>query len=176
MSLQAEKREDNRMTAHRIIPATSEDTEAVLRLYREEKGRRFCFWNEDYPNRETIDYDLSREALFIMKDEKGEIMAAISVEKDEEVDRLSCWSLTLQPGGEFARLAVKPDVQKQGLARQMVSYILKVLKERGCKSVHILVNKDNVPAIRVYKHFAFRTAGECEMYDQHFLCYEKKLD
>lgn len=164
------------MTAYRIIPAIFEDAEAVLRLYQEQKGRRFCFWDEEYPNRETIDFDLSREALFIMKDEKGEILAAISVEKDEEVERLSCWNPTLQPGGEFARLAVKPDLQKQGLARKMVSHILKVLKERGCKSAHILVNKDNVPAIRVYAHFGFCTAGKCEMYGQHFLCCEKKLD
>ena len=51
----------------------------------------------------------------------------------------------------------------------MVSYMLDVLKQRGFKSVHILVNRDNIKAIRSYAHFGFRTVGECEMYGQHFL-------
>ena len=159
----------------RIMMATAEDTDAVLRLYREQVGREFCFWNEDYPGPETIAFDLSRDALFVMKDEKGETIAAISAEEDEDVDRLDCWTPSLQPGGEFARLAVSPVCQNQGLAREMVSHMLNVLKERGFRSVHILVNRDNIKAIRSYAHFGFRTAGECEMYEQHFLCYEKEL-
>ena len=57
----------------------------------------------------------------------------------------------------------------------MVTHVLGVLKQRGFRSVHILVNRDNIKAIRSYAHIGFRTAGECEMYGQHFLCYEKEL-
>ena len=160
----------------RIVRATAADTDAVLQLYREQIGRAFCFWNESYPGPETIEDDLSRNALFVMKNEDGEIIAAVSVEEDEEADRLDCWSPSLQPAGEFARLAVRPVCQNRGLARKMVSHVLGVLKERGFKSVHILVNRDNLTAIRSYAHFGFRAAGECEMYDQHFLCYERELD
>ena len=155
--------------------ATEADTEAVLCLYREQVGREFCAWNDSYPGTDTIAYDLSRDALFVMKDENGRIVAAISHEVDEDVDRLDCWTPSLQPGGEYARLAVTPACQKQGLARRMVVHILDVLKQRGYRSAHILVNRDNLPAIRTYAHFGFRTAGECEMYGQHFLCYEKEL-
>jgi endogenous inhibitor of DNA gyrase (YacG/DUF329 family) len=31
------------------------------------------------------------------------------------------------------------------------------------------------PALKAYAHIGFLTAGECEMYNQHFLCYEKAL-
>ena len=160
----------------KIVMAAKEDTDAVLRLYREQIGRPFCFWNGDYPGPETIAFDLSRDALFVMKDEHGGIIAAISVEEDEDVNRLECWTPSLQPGGEYARLAVSPAWQNRGLARKMVSHILNVLKDRGFRSVHILVNRENLPAIRSYAHFGFRVAGECEMYDQHFLCYEKGLE
>ena len=160
---------------YRICMATAADTDAVLRLYREQVGREYCFWSEDYPGPDTVEYDLSRDALFVMKDESGGIVAAVSAEEDEDVDRLECWTLSLQPGGEFARLAVTPACQHRGLARRMVAYILDVLKQRGFRSAHILVNRDNVPAIRTYAPFGFRTAGECEMYGQHFLCYEKEL-
>ena len=170
------EREKRFQAGERIAMATAQDTEAVLRLYREQIGRAFCFWDETYPGTETIEDDLSRDALFVMKNEDGEIIAAISVEEDENVDRLDCWDPALQPAGEYARLAVKPACQNRGLARKMVFHVLSVLKERGFRSVHILVNRDNFTAIRVYAHFGFHTAGECEMYGQHFLCYEKELD
>ena len=159
-----------------IAMAAPADADAVLRLYREQLGRPYCFWTEDYPGPDTIAFDLSRDALFVMKDERGEIIAAISAEEDEDVDRLECWDPSLQPGGEYARLAVSPARQNRGLARKMVSHILSVLNERGFRSVHILVNRDNLPAIRAYAHFGFRLVGECRMYDQHFLCYEKDLE
>ena len=160
---------------NRIVMATEADTDAVLRLYREQLGREYCSWTEEYPGPDTIAFDLSRDALFVMKNDRGELIAAISAEEDEDVNRLECWTPSLQPGGEFARLAVTPACQNRGLARIMVSHILQVLKDRGFRSVHILVNRDNLKAIRAYACFGFRTAGECDMYNQHFLCYEKAL-
>ena len=49
-----------------IVMATPADTEAVLRLYRQQVGRPLCFWTEDYPGRDTIEFDLSRDGLFVM--------------------------------------------------------------------------------------------------------------
>ena len=159
----------------RIGPAAEKDTEEILRLYREQVGREFCFWNETYPGPDTIAFDLSRDSLFVMKDGRGRIIGAVSAETDEDVDRLDCWAPALQPGGEFARLAVSPAFRGRKLARKLVAHILDVLKQRGFRSVHIIVNRDNVSALRTYAHFGFHNAGECEMYDQHFLCYEKAL-
>ena len=160
---------------YQIMPATAADTDAVLRLYRAQLGRDFCFWDETYPGPETVAFDLSRDSLFVMRNEAGEIVAAISAEEDEAVDRLDCWTPSLQPGGEFARLAVAPDCQNQGLARKMVAYILEVLKARGFKSAHILVNRDNIKALRCYAPFGFAAKGECDLYSQRFICYEKAL-
>ena len=161
--------------AYQIVMAGPQDAEDVLRLYREQLGRPYCFWDEDYPGPDTIAADLARQGLFVMKDETGRIIAAISVEEDEDVNRLDCWTPALQPGGEFARLAVTPACQNQGLAQQLVRHMLGVLRARGFRSVHILVNRENVKAIRSYAHIGFRAAGECFMYQQHFLCYEKAL-
>lgn len=161
--------------SYQIMMATPQDTAGVLRLYREQIGRKYCFWDENYPGPETIEADLARQGLFVMKNEADEIIAAISVEEDADVDRLDCWTPELQPGGEYARLAVTPALQNQGLAQRMVAHVLDVLRARGFKSVHILVNRENIKAIRSYAHIGFREAGECFMYNQHFLCYEKAL-
>lgn len=157
-----------------IILATERDREEVLKLYEMQKGREFCAWDEDYPSNETIDFDLSRDSLFIMK-ENDRIIAAISIEVDEAVDNLDCWDKKLFPGGELARIAVEPSMQGRGIARKMMKHGMDVLKERGYKSIHFLVNKYNEKAIRSYSFFNFNVVGECFMYDQYFLCYEKEL-
>lgn len=158
-----------------IVRATKENAEEVLRLYRAQLGRKFCNWTEDYPGTDTIEFDLARDSLFVMKDRDGRIIAAISAEEDPDVDALDCWTPELQPGGEFARVAVAPDCQNRGIAKRLVTYVADVLRKRGYRSIHILVNRDNIKALRAYAFFGFRLAGECFMYNQHFYCYEKEL-
>lgn len=107
--------------------------------------------------------------------ERGRIIAAVSLEEDPQVDELPCWTRELQPGGEIARVAVHPEYQNRGIARQMVQFALDRLRERGYKSFHGIVNALNEKALRSYAVFGFRKMGECDMYDQHFICYELKL-
>lgn len=158
-----------------ILDATENDKEEILSLYKKQIGREFCPWNEHYPTMEEIDFDLSRDSLFIMKD--GEkIIAAASIDQDEQVEQLDCWSSALAPGAEMSRLAVDPDYQNQGLAREMLLHGMAVMKERGYKSIHFLVNKHNVKALNSYNHLSFDIVGECFMYEQPFLCYEKEIE
>ena len=97
----------------KIVAATEADTEAILRLYKAQLGQEFCPWDEHYPERENIAFDLERDALFVMKNEKDEIIAAISLDEDPDVEALTCWNSQLQPGGELSRLAVRRDYQNQ---------------------------------------------------------------
>lgn len=158
-----------------IGPASAQDRDMVMSLYELQKGRDCCFWTAGYPAWENVEEDLARGNLFVMKDPAGRILSAVSIEVDEEADNLPCWSARLAPAGEIARLAVHPDFQRQGLARRMVAYVMQVLKERGYRSIHLLVNAKNDPAKRTYGFFRFDQAGECDLYDQHFLCLEKEL-
>ncbi|MBR6147496.1 MAG: GNAT family N-acetyltransferase [Lachnospiraceae bacterium] len=157
-----------------IILATENDRGQILELYKAQKGREFCAWDEDYPSDETISFDLSRDSLFVMK-ENDKVIAAISIEEDMDVDNLDCWNKDLFPGGELARVAVEPALQSRGIGRKMMEHGMKILKEREYKSIHFLVNKHNIKAIKCYAHFGFDVVEECYMYDQDFLCYEKAL-
>ena len=60
----------------------------------------------------------------------------------------------------------------------MLVFGMEELARRGYKSVHFLVNKLNVKAtnnLRSYAVFGFDTVGECSLFGQPFLCYEKSL-
>lgn len=155
--------------------ASARDRDELMRLYTLQKGRTHCFWTADYPAPENVDDDLAHDALFVMRDQSRQILAAVSIERDEQVDRLPCWNAGLAPAAEIARLAVHPDFQNRGLARRIVAGVMQVLKDRGTRSIHLLVNPNNIPAVRTYGFFHFDQVGECDMYNQHFLCLEKEL-
>ncbi|MGN1206156.1 MAG: GNAT family N-acetyltransferase [Eubacterium sp.] len=158
-----------------IVKAEKKDTEDILKLYKSQLDKPFCAWDDNYPGEEEIMFDLSRDSLFIMKDNDGNILAAISLDQDKNVENLPCWTPELQPGAELSRLAVHLDLQNRGVAREMIHFGMDELRRRGKKSVHFLVNKFNQKAIRSYAPFHFNVMGECELYEQKFLCYEKEL-
>ena len=173
----------------RIVAATEENylenKEEILKLYKIQLGREFCPWDDSYPGMKEIEFDLGRESLFVMIDgqeinsdagsKEDRIIAAISIDDDPQVERLDCWSHKLAPGAELSRLAVHPDFQNQKIARQMLVFGMEELARREYKSVHFLVNKLNVKALRSYAVFGFDTVGECSLFGQPFLCYEKSL-
>ena len=160
---------------YEIVLATENDREEVLAIYKAQLGRPFCPWDDEYPSNGTIDFDLERDSLFVLKSE-GKIIGCFSVEDDEQVDNLECWDRSLFPGGELARLAVLPEMQNRGIAKLLVEYGLAELKRRGFKSIHFLVDKHNVKALKAYSHFGFKTVGETFMYEHEYFCCEKKLE
>ena len=166
--------DNNNNTGYLIEKACEEERSEIMSLYKAQIGREYCPWDEEYPSDETIDWDYSRDALYVLKVD-GMIKAAISIEKDDDVDDLSCWDKSLDPEGELARLAVSPDEQNKGYGRIMLRFGMEELKRRGYKGIHMLVNKYNKKAISCYSVFGFTVVGECHMYDQDFLCYEKSF-
>lgn len=159
----------------RIVRATVDDKANILSLYQTMLYGP-ADWNENYPSEETIDFDLSRDALYVMKDEAGAILAAISIDEDEEVANLDCWSKETMPCRELARLGVREDVQNQGIAKEMMRYMFGVLKEQGNKGVHILVKTEHVVALAAYEKLGFQTVGSCRLFEKDFVCMERGLD
>lgn len=157
-----------------IDNAKEEDKKEILELY---KSMLYgpAAWNENYPSEETIDFDLSRDSLFIMKNNQNQIIATISIDKDEDVENLCCWNKEIAPGGELARLCVRKDMQNQGISKDMMKYAFEILKKRGKKSVHILVKTGHVVALSSYASLGFQTVGNCKLFDKDFICMEMRL-
>ena len=155
--------------------AAKEDKAEILALYRSLVGTEFCAWTDDYPGEQDVDGDLARDGLFCLKDEEGQIIGVISIDQDEKVESLPCWSKELMPGAELSRLGVRTEYQNQGIARKLLNCGMEELKCRGKKSVHFLVCKTNQKAIRSYAKLNFNVVGECEVFGEEWWCYEKEL-
>lgn len=154
--------------------ATTEDKNEILALYRTMLYGP-ADWNEYYPNEDTIEFDLSRDALFVMRNDQGQIIAAISIDKDDDVDNLTCWNKEIAPSGELSRLCVRKDMQNQGIGKEMMRYAFEILKKQGKRSVHILVKTGHVTALSSYASLGFQTVGNCNLFEKDFICMEMKL-
>lgn len=157
-----------------ITIATREDKEDILKLYKTMLYGP-ADWNEYYPNEDTIEFDISRDALFVMKDEVGNLIAAISIDEDKDVDNLPCWDAELSPAGELSRLCVRQDMQYRGIGKEMMRYGFHVLKNQGKKGVHILVKTGHEVALSAYSSLGFKQVGECVLFDKTFVCMEMSL-
>lgn len=155
--------------------ATSEDKTEILALYGSLIGTPYCAWGNGYPGEQEFDYDLGRDSLFCMENEKGEIIGTITVDEDAQVEALSCWSKNLQPSAELSRLGVRTDMQNQGIARLLLQHGMEELKKQGKKSVHFLVCKTNRKALRSYNKLNFDVVGESDLFGEDWWCYEKAL-
>ena len=159
---------------HEICLASPADKNKILALYKTMLYGP-ADWNENYPNEETIEFDMSRDALFVMKNDDDEVIAAISIDKDNEVDSLPYWDKSLAPSGEFSRICVRKDMQNKGIARQMILHVFDVMRKDGKKGAHILVKTGHEAALALYGKLGFKTVGECFMYGKDFICMEVKL-
>ena len=130
---------------------------------------------EHYPNIEITRQDLKRNDLFCMKTETGEIVGAISIDDDKEVEGLSCWSDKLKPSVEIARLVVKKEWQNKKIAAAMLEELLKIIADRGIKGAHYLVDKNHKKALSAYKKLNFERVGESTLYDGNWWCYEREV-
>ncbi len=155
--------------------ATHADQEEILTLYRSLAGTEYCAWTQDYPGEPDIREDLSRNDLFCLRDTNKRIAGVISIDDDDEVEALPCWTKELQPSKELSRLGVHPEYQNQGIAGMLLQHAMDELRSRGIKSVHFLVCKTNQKAIRAYDKIGFDVVGECRMHDLPWWCYERQL-
>ena len=149
--------------------ADASDAKTVLALYRAVIGTPFCVWDESYPGETEIQGDLAAGTLYVLARD-SEVIGAISIVPENETDNLDCWKVR-ENAREFARVAVRPDCQQQGLSFYLVDGVIRELKEQHTAAIHIAVAKSNIPAQKLYRKMGFDFCGEADLYGNHyFLC------
>ncbi|MDY3249763.1 MAG: GNAT family N-acetyltransferase [Candidatus Choladocola sp.] len=156
-----------------FMEADETDRKEIMKLYRAAIGSEGCTWSSEYPNEEISMDDLRRGDLFCLKRVNGEIVGALSIDDDEAVDALSCWSQQGQPSAELSRLVVKEMYQNMGIARLLLCNGMDTAQKRGYRSVHFLVSKTNEKALRSYARLSFEKKGESDLFGGDWWCYEK---
>ena len=159
-----------------VRKGTMEDKSEVMALYRAHIGEEGVTWDEDYPNEEIFEtWDVGPGNLFCLTEEDGSIVAAVSIEDDEEANAIDVWDKSLDPALHFARVCVKKGYEGRGLARKLVEHVLEEMRRRGMRGARYLVAGENLRAQAAYRALNFRFAGKVRIYDHDYLGFEREL-
>lgn len=149
--------------------------ESALNLYEDIRKHTYTFWDDGYPSRELIEWDIERKGLFGAFENEELIAIAFLGERCEDGEENFTWKDSFIRRGTFARIGVSPKHQNKGIGTKMVEFILNELKKRGFDGVRILVGKNNENAKKLYKKFGFYNCGEVNKYNHDYCLYELRL-
>ena len=85
--------------------ANSGELSEIVGLYRSAIGTEGCVWNENYPTEEDALIDLACGGLYVLLD-GGEIVGAVSVLGENELEELDCWTVRDGNHREIVRVVV----------------------------------------------------------------------
>lgn len=99
-------------------------------------------WTRDMFAQELSAQPLSRS--YVLRTPEGEVAAFCT-----------CWLVIDEL--HINTIAVAPEHRRQGLARELLEYVLNDARKHGAKRAFLEVRRSNVAAIRLYKRFGFAT-------------------
>ena len=158
-----------------IVKLNEGDLPKIQELYKQIKEKTFTLWDDDYPSKELILWDIEREGLYGIKD--GEELIAITFcgARQEDGEENFSWKEKFDKRGTFARIGVSPKYQNQGVATKLVEFVLKHLKNQGFDWVRILVGINNINAIKLYTKFGFVNCGEIFRFGHNYYLFELRI-
>lgn len=166
------------MEKMRIEWAKEADAAEVYALYHSLIDAPYSTWSEDYPSRELVFDDVRRGKTIVMRNQNDQIVSAIALldaEDEPEFDQIALWYRDTEKWAVPARLGVCREMQGRGIAKKMLQAAMDMAKEEGCGGVRFLVSKRNPVAQRAYQALSFDICGEARMWEEDWLCYQKRL-
>jgi len=135
-------------------------------------------WNEHYPSKEAFEKDYERAELYVMEIE-GRIIGTIviSTYMDEVYNQID-WLTPDEDNIYIHRLAVHPDFQGNGYARQLMDYAEDHARQKGCSSVRLDTFSQNPRNQRFYEARGYQKLGDIifpKQSEHPFHCYELVL-
>ena len=153
------------------------DAQEVFCLYRAAAAHGVLHgnscWDDDYPNRESIAFDLNNSGLFVMR-EGGAIIAAVSLMETDDLDEADLpW--TPAKSCVLARLCVLPEWQGRGLGACMMDAVSAQARTLGYESTRHLSDCVNPTTTHMYRKMGYRQVGQVHLYGRDFFAFERML-
>lgn len=135
-------------------------------------------WNENYPSREAFMVDLERGELWVME-QQGHIMGcmALSEVMDEEYREVE-WIAPTVDNRYVHRLAIHPEFQRRGYARQLMDHAEARARSEGAVSIRLDTFSQNSRNQKFYENRGYNRLGSVYFHQQStdpFYCYELLL-
>jgi len=135
-------------------------------------------WNEHYPNKNVFFKDIERNELFVYETQNTIIgCIVISTEKDIEYETVN-WLTTDNSNYYIHRLAILPNFQKRGYAKEMMDYAETFALKNNISSIRLDTFSQNIRNQKFYEARGYTRLENIYFPKQSsypFYCYEKLL-
>lgn len=160
---------------YKIRKANDNDVDTILEILQSFIGEHGCTWNQYYPSIKDIKGDLIADSLYVVCNETGKVIASASICKDKDIDEISIWNKNIKKPGCLHRLVVAKEYQRQGIAKDLIQYLEKILISQNYDGIHFLVGINNTSALSFYNQLNYQNVGEINLFENDWYCYEKYL-
>lgn len=137
--------------------------------------KKINMWNDVYPFCE-FEYDIAEKKMYIIENNNEIIGSFVLSDLDDPDYELINWKYN----GRWIslnRLAIIPEQQGKGYAKETIKYIEKKAIKQNYKVIRLTVYDNNKYAIGLYENLGFNKveSGEYIINDKRFIGYEKNI-
>ncbi|KAI7252842.1 hypothetical protein KC345_g11442 [Hortaea werneckii] len=117
-------------------------------------------WDDSYPNRDIITADIEQGTLFVCID--NEAIAGIIVLDENQSEQYGAieWQQQQGPHLVMHRLAVHPEFQGKGIARQLIAFAEEYARRSGYSSIRMDTYAKNERVLKIYPSLGYVQRGE----------------
>ena len=137
----------------------------LLNIYDEVRGHAFCVWDDEYPTMMDIENDYQLNNLYVLK-KNQEIIGALSIVDGFEFDSPNFIKQTNCI--EIARVVIKKEYQHQGYSYVLLTKFISRIKKQSYHSIHLGVEINNIPALKLYKRLGFKVVDQYHIFDHDY--------
>lgn len=135
-------------------------------------------WNQHYPSKQDFEKDIERSELYVLEMD-GQIIGTIviSIHMDDVYAQVD-WLTRDEDHIYVHRLAVLPDFQGKGFARQLMDFAETKARQKGCVSVRLDTFSKNQRNQSFYGARGYQKLGDIifpKQSEHPFYCYELVL-
>lgn len=134
-------------------------------------------WGEDYPTYQHFVQDIQAGELYVVAGPAGEIWGAAAITQTDEPEYAQLTWSRPSPAVALHRVAVDPQVQRQGVASALFAQAHAVAEAKGCASLRIDTYTLNHRMQSLIAKQGFHHVGDIQYPNRPLptLCYEKVL-
>lgn len=133
-------------------------------------------WDENYPDRSSIEKDIEAQSLFIYQEENIILgLVVLNESQDEEYDQINWLTAENAKNLIVHRLAVHPSSQGKGIARKIMDHSEEYAQEKGYDSIRLDTFSQNPRNQKFYQNRGYKELGSVFLKykkDHPYFCYE----
>jgi ribosomal protein S18 acetylase RimI-like enzyme len=178
------------VTVRLAAPADLDDLAALLRdCVNEMQSRGLDQWDEQYPNRSTLQADVEAGTLYLaaaetlaadgataVRTDRRTIIGAFTMNQHQDPEYADVsWQILEVPVAVVHRLMVHPTAQRTGLGRFLMGFAERRARRLGFRVIRLDTLPANTRALALYRSLGYREAGRVTFRRGIFACFEKPL-